>query len=134
MAILAASSGSRMLREGGFGAAASGSSGCWLPERSDRVRRCLPSWWLLDDLIRPPQQRWRNRQAESLGSLEVDDQLELGRPFNGEVAGLGPLEDPRNVTACPVPRLVETRVVGHEPTRNDPVPRRVCGGQSLPGR
>src|SRR6266581_9605208 len=33
---------------------------------------------LLDDLIRPPQQRRRDRQAERLGGLEVDDQLEGG--------------------------------------------------------
>ena len=31
----------------------------------------------LDHLIRPQQQRRRDRQAEGLGGLEVDDQLEL---------------------------------------------------------
>jgi len=43
---------------------------------------------LVDHLIRPPQQRRRDRQPERLGSLEVDDQLELG----GQVGGLGALE------------------------------------------
>src|SRR5262245_2535786 len=87
-----------------------------------------PRYGSLDYFIRPPQQRRRDRQAEGLGGLEVDDQLELGWAFNGEVAGFGTLEDSRDVTACPVPRLVEARVVGHEPTRDDPVPRRVNSG------
>jgi hypothetical protein len=38
---------------------------------------------LLDHLIRQLQERRRNRQAESLGGLEVDDQLELGWLHDG---------------------------------------------------
>jgi len=38
---------------------------------------------LLDDPIRPLQERRRNRQAESLGGLSVDDQLELRRLLHG---------------------------------------------------
>src|SRR5215813_563219 len=43
---------------------------------------------LLDDLIRPPQHRRRDRQAERLGGLEVDDQLELGGLLDRKVTGL----------------------------------------------
>ncbi len=43
----------------------------------------------LDDLIRPLQQRLRDRQAERLGGLEVDDQFELRGLLDGEVGGLG---------------------------------------------
>src|SRR5882762_5940878 len=39
---------------------------------------------LLDDLIRPKQERGRDSQAEGLGGLEVDDQLELRGLLNGE--------------------------------------------------
>jgi hypothetical protein len=42
---------------------------------------------LLDHLIRPLEERRRDRQAESLGGLEVDHQLELRGLFNGQVAG-----------------------------------------------
>src|SRR5262249_46947520 len=35
----------------------------------------------------------RNRQPKSLGGLEVNDQLELGGLFDGEVAGFGAFED-----------------------------------------
>ena len=34
---------------------------------------------LLDHLIRPLQERRRHREAEGLGGLEVDDQVEYGR-------------------------------------------------------
>jgi hypothetical protein len=43
---------------------------------------------LLDDLIRPLQQRPRNHQPECFGGLEVDDQLELGWLLDGEIGGL----------------------------------------------
>jgi hypothetical protein len=48
---------------------------------------------LLDHLVRPQQQGLRDRQAQRLGGLEVNDQLELGRLLDGEVGGLGTLED-----------------------------------------
>src|SRR5262245_46284614 len=48
---------------------------------------------LFDDLVRPPEHRLRNLQAERLGRLEVDHQLELGWLLDREVGGLGALED-----------------------------------------
>jgi hypothetical protein len=57
---------------------------------------------LLDHLIRPLQERGRDRQAEGLGGLQVDDQLELGRLLDGQVAGLGSFQD--LVDAGPRPR------------------------------
>jgi len=52
---------------------------------------------LLDHLIRPRQQSRRNREAERLGGLEVDDKLELRRLFDAEVGRFHALEDSRNV-------------------------------------
>ena len=42
----------------------------------------------LYDLIRPRQQRRRDRQAEGLGGLEVDDQLEFRRLLDGKLGEL----------------------------------------------
>jgi hypothetical protein len=42
---------------------------------------------------RPLQERRRDRQAEGLRRLEVDDQLKLGGPFDWQVCGLGALEN-----------------------------------------
>ena len=44
-----------------------------------------------DDLIRPRQQRRRDREAEGLGGREVDDEFELRRLLDGKVGGLGAL-------------------------------------------
>src|SRR5262245_24697528 len=49
---------------------------------------------LFDDLIRPQQQRRRDGEADRLGGLEVDDQIELARLLNRKVTRLGTLEDP----------------------------------------
>ena len=62
---------------------------------------------LLDDLIRPQQERLRDRQAERLGGSEIYDQLELGRLLNGEVSGLGALEDLVHVSRGPSEQIVE---------------------------
>src|SRR5438093_93421 len=63
--------------------------------RTDRMRdrrrmRAGPS---LDQLVRPEQHRPRDRQAERLGGLQVDHQLELRGLLDREIAGLGALED-----------------------------------------
>ena len=60
-------------------------------------------------LIRPLQERLRDRQAEGLGSFEVDDQLELGGLLDGEVAGLRSFEDLVDVARC---ATVDVEVVG----------------------
>src|SRR5262245_22626336 len=48
---------------------------------------------LLDHLIRPRQQRGWDREAERLGGLEIDDELKLRGLLDGEISGLGALQD-----------------------------------------
>jgi hypothetical protein len=49
----------------------------FVPAISDHSRR------LLDHLVGEREQRWRNCEAECPGRLQVDDQLELRRLFDG---------------------------------------------------
>src|SRR5213594_311442 len=54
----------------------------------------LPSGWhrlvsWIDHLIRPQQQRRRDCQAEGLGGLRVDHELELGGLLDGKISRLG---------------------------------------------
>jgi hypothetical protein len=48
----------------------------------------------MDHLVRPQQQRLRNCQAERLGGLEVDRELELTGLVDRQIGGLGTFEDP----------------------------------------
>jgi hypothetical protein len=48
---------------------------------------------LLDHLVRPQEERLRDRQPERFRGLEVDDQFELRGLLDGKVSGLGALED-----------------------------------------
>src|SRR5881397_2132666 len=62
-------------------------------------RTCL--LWTRDHLIRPQQQRGRDREAEGLGGLEVDDQLELGRLLERQICRIRALQDPIHVARGP---------------------------------
>src|SRR4029453_16675862 len=70
---------------------------------------------LLDDLVRPLQQRLRDCEAERLGGLEVDDQLELRRLLDGQVAGLGTFEDPLHVVSRAPLQVKKVRAI-HDKT------------------
>ena len=48
---------------------------------------------LFDDLIRPSQHQLRDREAQSFCGFEIDDQLELRWLLDGEIGGLGTLEN-----------------------------------------
>jgi hypothetical protein len=48
---------------------------------------------LLDHLIRPLQERRRDRQAEGLGGLEVDDEVEPVKLFDGKIPGVDAQEN-----------------------------------------
>jgi hypothetical protein len=61
--------------------------------RQTRRQDDLDACSLSIHLIRALQERRGDRQAKGLGGLEVDDQLELRRLLDGEIAGLGALEN-----------------------------------------
>jgi hypothetical protein len=50
---------------------------------------------LFDHLIRPQQQRQWDGEAERLGGLEVDDELEPGWPLDRNVCWLGAMPGQR---------------------------------------
>jgi hypothetical protein len=72
--------------------------------RRDRRRASAPtqsgrSPALLDNLVRAYQHRLRHSEAERLGGLEIDDQLEGRRLLDRQIGGLGTLEDLSRVSA-----------------------------------
>src|SRR5216683_5328696 len=83
---------------------------------------------LLNQLIRPYQERLGDGQAEGLGGLEVDHQLELRRLLDGKVAGLCALEDLVDVGGGVAIHLETAHSIGHEAPGVHEVPRRIdCG-------
>jgi len=56
--------------------------------------------FLLDHLIGGSQQRFRDSEAEGLGGLEVDDELELGRPNDRQLGRFLAIEDATGINTC----------------------------------
>jgi len=68
---------------------------------------------LLDHLIRPLQERLRDRQAEGLGGREVDDEFESGRLPEEQVFWLRACEDGLHVSCrLPIP-VVRIRALAY---------------------
>jgi hypothetical protein len=89
-------------------------------------RRCR-GWVdaLLDDLIRPQQQRRRDGEAERLRGLEVDDEFELARLLDGQIARPGAFQDSIGEVCSADPESRNVHTVGHEPAIVRPLPERV---------
>src|SRR5215471_6078667 len=79
-----------------------------------RVDRVISIIGLLDHLIRPLQERRRDGQAQSLRSLEINDQLELLRALNGEVPRPGTTQDSRYVVSRTTEGVGLIGSVGHQ--------------------
>src|SRR5712691_13549178 len=69
---------------------------------------------LLDHLVRLQQERGRDREAEGLRGLEVDDQLELRRLLDGKIGGLSALEDLVHIGRGTSIQVREIGAIGHE--------------------
>jgi len=74
----------------------------------------------LDDPISIEQQRLGHRQPERLRGSTVDDQLELGRLLDGEVAGLGSLENLVDVDGGTVEQVRVKQATTKQPTSVTP--------------
>ena len=73
-----------------------------------------PSFPLLDDLIGGGQQRFRDGEAEGLGGLEVDDEFELGRELNWQIARLCSTQDAIHVGVRISKKIDGLRSIGHQ--------------------
>src|SRR5262245_51434406 len=79
---------------------------------------------LLDHLTRLEEQRRWICQPERLCGLQIDHQLELGGLLDGEIAGLGALQDFVDVCGCAPIQTREVCPIGHQITSLRRYPRR----------
>jgi hypothetical protein len=66
---------------------------CWLSVEPDCTMEGISPPALLDYLVGAPEDRHRNRQAERARGLQIDDELELGRLLDRQLARLRAFED-----------------------------------------
>ncbi len=76
-------------------------------------RRLTPAVPLFDHLIGAQKDRRRERDAEGLGSFEVDYQLIFGRLLDRQIGGLLALEDAADIDACQAVHVREVDSVAY---------------------
>src|SRR6266567_3783889 len=89
------------------------------------ITRCAASGWssvrspvcwnrLLDHFVRPPQQRRRDRQAERLGGLQINDELERRHLLDRYLADLRPPQNLVDGLGQQSAGFAGVKAVGHE--------------------
>src|SRR5688572_11219570 len=86
---------------------------------------------LLDDVVRPRQQRRRDGEAERSCSLQVDHQLELAGLLHRKLARPGAFQDLVDVARRTPDQDVEVGPIAHEAPRAYPGPPAAHQGNAL---
>src|SRR6267142_1754837 len=82
-----------------------------------------------DDLVGAGEDRWRDREAERLGGVEIDDQLEPRWLLYRQIGGHGALEDLSGVGAEQAIHAREARPVADQAAGHDALAPLVHGGK-----
>src|SRR5450631_2358803 len=68
----------------------------------------------LNHFVGAQQYRLRNREAERLRCLEVDDKVELGRLLDRQVGRIGALENLVHIASGATEKVSKVRSIGHQ--------------------
>src|SRR5215471_12716050 len=86
---------------------------------------------LFDNLVRPCEQHGRQGQAERLDGLEIDHQLEFGRPPHWQVGGLGALENLPDIIAGLVKNARDIGAITHHAAVHDELAQVIDRGDAI---
>src|SRR5262245_17239498 len=100
---------------------------------SMRNKRVQKAWNSLNQLISLCDEERRHFEAKCFGGLEIDHQLELRRLLDGEVGGLGALQDLVHKRGGPSMEIEKARPVRHKPSGLHDLPDSICCWQAAPG-
>src|SRR5215467_4338488 len=85
---------------------------------------------LFDHLVGEREQHRRNRQAERLGDLQIDDEIEFNRLLDRQIGRLRSAQNPVNITSGAPELVSKVYSIGHQTSRFNIVTRAVHGRQS----
>src|SRR6266404_3739332 len=87
-----------------------------------------------DYLVGAREQHRRHIESQRLGRLQVDDQFELGRRLNGEIAGIGALQDSVDVGCGSAKDIDGIAAVGNQSTARSKYAQWIDCGQAVASR
>src|SRR5207302_9257716 len=108
---MAQTSRARYCRENQSPASPSAARGTRVAQSSRRPAEVSTRAASFDDLVRADEDRWRHSEAECLGGLEIDDQLERGRLLDRQIGRLGAVQDLSGVNSSLAPSIGKTRPI-----------------------
>src|SRR5262245_44665929 len=75
-----------------------------------------------DDLFGAGEQGWRHRETKRIGSGQIDDEIELGRLLDRDVASLRTTQNFIDITSGAPEQVQKVRSIGNQTSRFDPLP------------
>src|SRR5262249_23268291 len=87
-----------------------------MPERKRGGKERASTMPSLDDLVGTAEDRQRNGQAERIGGLQIDDQLEFRRLLDREIGRVGALQGPVDVVGRNPEHLRDVWPIRHQKT------------------
>src|SRR5262245_60698166 len=94
------------------------------------MTHCRHAADLFDNLVSAYDERFRDGQANRLGSDQVDNEIEFGGLLKRNVRGLGATEDFVDEIGGATPQVRLTWSIGHQTSRFDVLPSALDGRQS----
>ena len=85
---------------------------------------------LFDHFVGASEQRRRDGKAEYLGGGEVDNEIELGRLLDRQIAGFGPTQNLIDIVGGAAKKAWEIWSIGHQPARHYVFGKAMHGGHA----